>query len=387
VIGNGPVGQLKLSLMVAPPFAYFCQDYWASLHLFALAGLGLRDLRCITANGTGVVTEMVDSIQERKEEVVETIRTGRCPDEYLRHIPEELGVRSFLRPDPSRASEIQEALNRGSVGLLSRLWPRLQFIRAMSEGAFETNTIRLRRMLSPAVSIVDFDVHCTEGIYGYHISPDGDLFTPLSSIAVCEYIRLDDCSGKSPQVLTHEEINMGETYMICISSLRGFFRLMTGDLVVPVFRANGIPVLQYVGRLGYFDFSFGKLLTHRVLDVFQRIFLHRHRIREYTSTAATDRLTFLIEFEGDTPPDELLRMQIRELDEELIASNGDYREWRQRKLIQMPRISVLASDTFKSWKNDRLSHPGVSGHQLKPIRVIKKKNDIVARGVRYDVEA
>ena len=134
----------------------FIFNYKAFLFMHALFALYEPQVEFINTVFSTIFRDFCRAIDEKWDVLVECIETGSIPDSVdVGHLKGELLVsdiceiretltkhvldQKFLPPNPERAAELRRiSRNVQSPGWLTKIWPGLQVVVAISSGPFQT---------------------------------------------------------------------------------------------------------------------------------------------------------------------------------------------------------------------------------------------------------
>lgn len=215
--------------LVSPPGA---KDARALL-LEALRFPGLRALEARTA------VELLDvflGLEADGEELAEAIATGNPG-----------------APLPTRAAELQEALEQGPRGLALRLWPNLQVVVTLDAGGQAEAVAALGALWCQGLAFFSPAYAASGGVVGLSLWPDQPhgLYLLLPEAPFIELLPLKegDWEEAAPTVLL-AEAQKGEKYELVLTNHASLTRCCLGDVVQVVGAYNQCPVVRFIYRLG-----------------------------------------------------------------------------------------------------------------------------------------
>lgn len=240
---------------------------------------------------------------------------------------------------------------------LFEIWPGLE---VYFHGGVSMKPYRHQfEQIAPGDQLWFFETYnASEGFFGLQNEREkDDLLLMLDYGIFYEFIRLEDLENPFPPAYTIENVELGVTYAMVISTNAGLWRYLVGDTVK--FTSLHPPKIVISGRTKHFINSCGEELmvdnAERALSV---ACAHTQaEIDNYTAAPVygDDGLAghheWLIEF--IKVPDDLVRfMEI--LDAELRQLNGDYSAKRTKDLLLgMPTLHSLPKGTFYEWMKRR----------------------------------
>jgi hypothetical protein len=210
----------------------------------------------------------------------------------------------------------------------------------------------------------------SEGFVGLQTERSGGLTLMVDYDVFYEFIPVEDLDSPSPRRHTVDDVVLGASYAVALTSPAGLWSYLLGDTVRFVARE---PLrLEITGRTRHFVNAFGENV---IVEEVERALLEACRrghaeVVEFTVAprypspdqprGGHDRL---IEF---AEPPRAPALFARTLDETLQRLNTDYRTKRAGDVgMVAPRVLELAAGTFYRWMRER----GTLGNQHKVPRV------------------
>ncbi|XP_007643326.1 GH3 domain-containing protein isoform X2 [Cricetulus griseus] len=204
-----------------------------TLLLEALISPGLRALEARTA------VELLDvfvGLEADGKEMAEAIAAGN------------LGT-----PLPSRAAELQEALEQGPRGLALRLWPKLQVVVTLDAGGQAEAVAALRALWCQGLAFFSPAYAASGGVMalnlwpeqpqGFYLLPPGVPFIELLPVK-------EGTQEEAASTLLLTDVQREEEYELVLTDHAGLTRCRLGDVVRVVGAYNQCPVVSFTGRLG-----------------------------------------------------------------------------------------------------------------------------------------
>jgi hypothetical protein len=210
--------------------------------------------------------------------------------------------------------------------------------------------------------ILGFDIHllelynASEGFFGMQDQRDSDELLLLLDYGIYyEFLPAEEWENNSGEkTLTLNEVELGKSYALVISSTGGLWRYNVGDTIE---FTNLLPYrFKITGRTKHFINAFGEELMIGNVEKALEIACEKTgaKINEYTAApiymetdSSKGRHEWLIEF--GTPPADLNYFS-ELLDNALKTINSDYEAKRYHNLaLQSPLIRSLPQGTFYHW--------------------------------------
>lgn len=165
---------------------------------------------------------------------------------------------------PARAEAVMAALNpparrrlaaalASSVSDTARLWPRLDCISCWRDGASAPYAARLAALF-PHATIENKGLLATEAAMTVPWG-DGEGAVPALTSALLEFV------GADGEARLCDELAVGESYALVVTTASGLYRYAIGDVVECVAIEGAAPRLRFAGRAGVTSDLVGEKLT------------------------------------------------------------------------------------------------------------------------------
>jgi hypothetical protein len=200
--------------------------------------------------------------------------------------------------------------------------------------------------------------NASEGFFGLQNDLNTlDLLLLLNRGIFYEFVALDELEREHPKAVSIDEVEIGQTYALIISTNSGLWRYNIGDTVR--FTSKYPFKIQIVGRTKLFINAFGEEL---MIENAEQAILHASSVtgaivRDYTAAPIYFHGTkhggheWLIEFES--PPHDLV-LFVESLDSKLKEVNSDYEAKRYKDMaLGKPLVRILPDGTFYEWMKRR----------------------------------
>ncbi len=239
---------------------------------------------------------------------------------------------------------------------ISDIWPNLEL--------YMHGGVSFTPYKEAFANIVGKEIHylnmynASEGFFAAQDTPDAEgMLLFLQHGIYYEFIPIEELEKNNPQTISLEEVELGKTYAMVISTNGGLWRYIVGDTVrftnLRPFR------IEVNGRVKGYINAFGEEL---IVENADRAISHACKItnasiRDYTAGPVyfgsnhAGAHEWIIEF--DKLPEDLGSFtQI--LDKELQNQNSDYEAKRYNNMIlNIPIIHPVTKGTFNTWMKKR----------------------------------
>jgi hypothetical protein len=193
--------------------------------------------------------------------------------------------------------------------------------------------------------------NASEGFFGVQYDKSSkDMILLLDSGVFYEFLPQSEWDKENPQARTLENVQIGETYAVIISTNAGLWRYKIGDTIN--FTSKNPYLFKFVGRTKLFINAFGEelIIDNAEKALFEACKITNSSILEYTAAPVyiADKSSgaheWIIEFENS--PKDINEFCIL-LDDSLKKINSDYEAKRSYSLtLGKPKIISVKKGTF-----------------------------------------
>ena len=248
---------------------------------------------------------------------------------------------------------------------LHDVWPNLELF--IHGGVCFTPYQDQFKQLIPSATMRYMETYnASEGFFAIQDEPDkNNMLLMLDYGVFYEFIPVEQCEEKNPQVLTIDQVEPGKNYAIVISTNSGLWRYIIGDTVQ--FTSTYPHKILVTGRTKHFINAFGEEI---IIDNAERALkkacdITGAQIVDYTgcpiymSNNTKGAHEWLIEFEKNP---ENMNEFITVFDKALMELNSDYEAKRYKDItLDRPAVRNVNRNTFYTW----LKNKGKLGGQNK----------------------
>ena len=237
------------------------------------------------------------------------------------------------------------------------VWPNLEvFVHGGVN--FEPYREQYKKLIPSAQMHYMETYNASEGFFG--IQDDlhsSDMLLMLDYGIFYEFIPMSEYGKENPQVLTLEQVELGENYALVISTNAGLWRYIIGDTIQ--FTSKFPFKIKITGRTKHFINAFGEEV---IIDNAERALQEACNqtssiVNEYTAGPVfmgdnqKGAHQWIIEFDKD-PGD--LQHFTSILDQTLQSLNSDYEAKRHKNMtLEMPHVVAAPRGTFYNWMKQR----------------------------------
>ncbi|KAM5563828.1 putative indole-3-acetic acid-amido synthetase GH3.6 [Rosa sericea] len=283
-----------------------------------------------------------------------------------------------------RVRAVCEGNNWG--GIVSKLWPNVRYVRCVTTGSMEQYYPKLK-YYAGEIPLLGGDYFASECCVGINMDimqpPDKTRFVLLPTAAYFEFLPFDmnEAEATGRETVDISGVEVGKMYEVVVTTYRGFYRYLLGDVVRVVGFYNLSPLVEFVMRAPKGP---GEIITERdlmsAMQSFQLVFenVMATEITEFASfldmELSPKQLKVFVEArEGSRLMQEESVVAVRRCYSSLEDGLGSiYKVQRDRGEAGPLILSVVKPGSF-----DRLSQVaianGASAGQYKPPKIIRNR--------------
>ena len=276
-----------------------------------------------------------------------------------------VGGRPGPAPNPGRADELAALLARGPLSARA-IWPGLRFVSCWTGGSFRMYLPEIRERFGAEI----FPQMSQSSEAGHITLPlaDGPDDGPLTlHTNFYEFLPVADGLRAEGDPLGYEELEVGKTYEMILTTTSGLYRYACGDLFRVLDLFEGVPRVEFVGRSGVSDLTGEKITEEHINAAIQRATAACDlRATNATCCALWGRppsYGFLFEAHGEWRPDAAAALAAA-LDRDLAAQNSRYALKRNFGDLGPASVTLLARGTFARYRAELIAG-GAPATQLK----------------------
>jgi auxin responsive GH3 gene family len=394
-----------LPLYSSPKAAFHVKNEKAALYAHLLFALSDRNLGIVEANFAPMILSFFSMLEESHEALVRDLCDGTSDGARGLGMEDQEAaqVAEHLRPNPERAREVQEAIerwkssrkdNRPTIGLAKLVWPNLNLILTVTTGAFLPYAKRLNTdYLGGAVPCFSPIYAATEGLVGINLSPAKrpPAYSLIPKALFYEFIPVEGAEteeNSSPPLggtLLANNLAVGEKYELVITNLAGLVRYRMGD-VVKLERYEGTaPVVSFQYRQGQVLNVRGEKMNEQCLTRAVEAWAKKENVSLIDFCAAED-VTVVEPGRPSRPRYHLFiepatalvgtssSKESRSVDEELRRYSDVYDSYRRKDAIDMVKVHILQKGSFENFRTQFLKESTTGTvTQFKIPRVLRRK--------------
>lgn len=290
------------------------------------------------------------------------------------HIPENVRkkLEVYLKPNPKRAEELRREFAKGfDTPIIPRIWKNMSWIYAIGTGGFASYTEKMRKYSGNVP--IDFSVYgASEALMAVARNVEEGEFVLIPDSGFYEFVPMD--SDDENITYTIDELEVGKDYEIIVTNLSGFYRYRIKDVIRVTGYHKQSPKLKFVYRKNQMISIAGEKTNDEAVSWAVSEFAKETdcKISDYSIEADTDcepgRYIVYLEPDHIMNP-EKMEEYTRLIEEKLSIANPSFGAKVKNGVLSKTVLYFLQQETYALYR-DLMIMRGVSGNQLKPVRVI-----------------
>lgn len=290
------------------------------------------------------------------------------------HIPENVRkeLEVYLKPNPKRAEELREEFEKGfDTPIIPRIWKNMSWIFAIGTGGFASYTEKMRKYSGNIP--IDFSVYgASEALMAVARNVEEGEFVLIPDSGFYEFVPMD--SDDEDVTYTIDELEVGKDYEIIVTNLSGFYRYRIKDVIRVTGFHKQSPKIKFVYRKNQMISIAGEKTNDEAVSWAVSEFAKETgcKISDYSIEADTDCEPgrYVVYLEPDHIMDsDKMEEYTKLIEEKLSIANPSFGAKVKNGVLSKTVLYFLQQETYALYR-DLMIMRGVSGNQLKPVRVI-----------------
>ncbi len=290
------------------------------------------------------------------------------------HIPEKVRTQleKYLKPNPKRADELREEFKKGfDTPIIPRIWKNMSWIYAIGTGGFASYTEKMRKYSGDIP--IDFSVYgASEALMAVARNVEEGEFVLIPDSGFYEFVPMD--SDDENITYTIDELEVGKDYEIIVTNLSGFYRYRIKDVIRVTGFYKQAPKIKFVYRKNQMISIAGEKTNDEAVSWAVEQFAKETgcKISDYSIEADTECEPgrYIVYLEPDRMlPLEKMDEYTKLIEEKLSIANPSFGAKVKNGILSKTVLYFEQQETYALYR-DLMIMRGVSGNQLKPVRVI-----------------
>jgi len=362
------------SMYTAPYGVFAIEDYEAKYYTLLRLAAG-QDISLIATVNPSTILLLADRMARHTEAIIRDVRDGTLSGEVP--VPQEIRDSLHLKPDPRRATHLEQAAASGGGVLLPGLaWPELAAVGCWKGGTVGAYLERFGTIFPQGPPVRDFGYYATELRGSVPLHDQGDAGVIAVGTNVLEFHPAgEDRAPEGRELLRVDQLQAGERYFVYVTNASGLYRYDMNDIVEVAGHYGKTPLIRFIQKgKGVVSFTGEKLYETQVIAaVDQALSALRGRYHFIAAVAelvdgTTPRLVYLIEFD-DPPTDQDGSALVDRLDAALGEQNDEYLTKRKSLRYGAPVIRVVRPGEFDRYRSRMVQSGQRADGQFKVLRL------------------
>ncbi|MDK2962158.1 MAG: hypothetical protein PWP20_1284 [Eubacteriaceae bacterium] len=360
-------------MFTSPNEVVFPQEILDAKYIHLRFALLEEDLSFIGSAFMTALSDLMKYLEVNWELLVNDIENGSIDPEIKISDAVRQELLKKIKPQPGRAQVLRKIFAQGfDTPIIPRIWPGLSFAFAIGSGGFLVYTEKMRHYLGDIP--IYFSVYAaSESIMAICTEMESQEFTLIPDSAFYEFIPVEE-DADPLKTLTLDELEVGKDYEIVLTNTSGFYRYRIKDVVRVVGFNKKCPKIQFVYRLNQMVSIAGEKTTEECISWAVSEFAKEVGCQLVDFSVYADinvspgRYTIVLETETPIPHDEREAARVV-MEEKLNIANPSIAKKIKTRVLSHTELAIVQEETYALYR-DLMIMRGISGNQLKPVRVI-----------------
>lgn len=356
----------------SPMDVVFTKEVMDLKYLQLRFGLEERNISFMLGAFMTSLVDLMTYMSANWKSLCDEIETGSLNKDA--HIPEEVrkNLESRIKPNPKRAAELRKEFEKGfDTPIIPRIWKNMSWIYAIGTGGFSSYTEKMRKYSGNIP--IHFSVYgASEALMAVARNVEEGEFVLIPDSGFYEFVPMD--SEDENVTYTIDELEVGKDYEIIVTNLSGFYRYRIKDVVRVTGFHKQAPKIKFVYRKNQMISIAGEKTNDEAISWAVSEFAKETgcKISDYSIEADTDCEPgrYVVYLEPDhIMPKEKLKEYTQLIEDKISIANPSFGAKVKNGVLSKTVLYFEQQETYALYR-DLMILRGVSGNQLKPVRVI-----------------
>ena len=342
-------------------------------HVKMLFSLREKHLSFLMSTFSPTIYDMIIYVQHHWHSLCDDIEAGRINPDIVMGPRMRKKLEEKLRPDPERAREIREIMEKHEEdAFIPLLWPDMKRIATVGTATFAPFIDRLRPFLGKDIAVDYLGYVCSESTVAVPLREEDPACMLLPFSGFYEFIPVEDDTEAPPLLM--DQLETGKEYKLIVTNLSGFYRYRLGDVIRVVGYHNECPMIAFSYRENQLISMYGEKVTETAL---------RTAVESMSEESGTPVMEYSVYADTGTDPGHYI--VLLESDREILPETwAYYSEILNRKLCEahvsydtkirqktmLPlEVKFVQPQTYALYRDLKVMG-GASPNQIKPLHVI-----------------
>ena len=338
----------------APAAVMSIDDYAARNYTLMRLALQHRDLTLWATANPLTILELLRTLDENKEEMIEDIEKGTLSwnfdiSDYIR-----AELEAYMSPQPLRAAELRRLLQEHGKLMPKHFWPWLQLLSTWKCGNTKIYMEKYMDQFDWSKTFYqELGYIATECRFGFSLD-DTNESVLFPHFHYYEFVEESELDKPHKHYLQIHELECGKRYCAYVTTYSGLFRYNMNDLVEVGGQFYETPTVHMVSKVnGIVSMTGEKLYEPQFIDAVHKTEeLMGVKTKFFVGFAdvSESRYHFYYEFVDEGIDQETADEFTKVVDRKLQEINNEYESKRASFRLKAPQAHILLSNAYSRFK-------------------------------------
>jgi hypothetical protein len=215
---------------------------------YALMRLAVAErVTFIPGSNPNSILKLFEMADEAKADLVRDIHDGTLSQNFDVAAPLRAAVMPLLKADPARARALEKMAASGKLRPAD-YWPDLKLIGCWKGGTVGQFSAQLHDWCAPGLTLRDTGYMSSEAHISIPIDDSGSEGLLTTHVNVFEFVPEDEWGQPGARVLFADELEVGATYQILLTTPSGLYRYAINDVIEVTGMFGGAPLIRFLRK-------------------------------------------------------------------------------------------------------------------------------------------
>jgi hypothetical protein len=201
----------------------------------------------IPGSNPNSILKLFEIADEAKADLVRDVHDGTLSSAFDIAAPARAALAPHLKPDPERARALEKMAASGSLRPRD-YWPDLKLIGCWKGGTVGQFSQQLFDWCAPGLVLRDTGYMSSEAHVSIPITDKGSEGLLTIHTNVFEFVPEDEWGQPGARALFADELSVGGTYQILLTTPSGLYRYAINDVIEVVGMHGGAPLIRFLRK-------------------------------------------------------------------------------------------------------------------------------------------
>ena len=338
----------------APAAVMSIDDYAARNYTLMRLALQHRDLTLWATANPSTILELLRTLDENKEEMIEDIEKGTLSwnfdiSDYIR-----AELEAYMSPQPLRAAELRRLLQEHGKLMPKHFWPWLQLLSTWKCGNTKIYMEKYMDQFDWSKTFYqELGYIATDCRFGFSLDETNESVL-FPHFHYYEFVEESELDKPYKHYLQIHELERGKRYCAYVTTYSGLFRYNMNDLVEVGGQFYETPTVHMVSKVnGIVSMTGEKLYEPQFIDAVHKTEeLMGVKTKFFVGFAdvSESRYHFYYEFVDEGIDQETADEFTKVVDRKLQEINNEYESKRASFRLKAPQAHILLSNAYSRFK-------------------------------------